>query len=65
MPKYTIVLDKKIVGYDDDTDKIMIYEPKEAKLSSLTDEEQKEFLKGVSKTPGGGIYVLPSHKKSA
>jgi hypothetical protein len=64
MPKCTFVLNKRVVGIDTDTGTVIVYAPQKSSLSALTDEEQKQVLKGLGEMgTKGGVWVASKDKK--
>jgi hypothetical protein len=63
MPKYQLVTEDKIIGYDDVSNKVKIYKPQDATMLSLTDEEIKELLQVVKHYPQGGSMTVDEIRK--
>ncbi|MDR0550521.1 MAG: hypothetical protein LBG72_00720 [Spirochaetaceae bacterium] len=54
MPKYHLVTADKIIGYDDETNKVTVYKPVDSSLSQLNEEELQKLIKLVKLHPNGG-----------
>jgi hypothetical protein len=58
MPKFQLVKEDKIIGWDDKTNEVFIYKPQVTTLVSLTEEELHDLIEVVRHHPQGGSMTV-------